>query len=149
MLEISTSDHLSTFVLENWTPRLHRHERVTSDFNVVYLSFNLLKIKSFLYSSKLKIKREFFVKNSFVIRDHRSQSWKSIKICYVDQGRIQEFVQVGVNFFSFQGGGLSTRWGLKTPWERKISLVQGVGLAPTAPPPQYASDVVIHFHMSI
>ena len=33
------------------------------------------------------------------------------------QGRIQEFVQGGLKFFSFQGG-LSTRWGIKTPWNQ-------------------------------
>ena len=31
------------------------------------------------------------------------------------QGHIQKFVQGGLNFFLFPGGGLSTRWGLKTP----------------------------------
>ena len=31
------------------------------------------------------------------------------------QGRIQEFVQGGLHFFLFTGGGLSTRWGPKTP----------------------------------
>ena len=148
MLEISTSDHLSTFVLENWTPRLHRHERVTSDFNVVYLSFNLLKIKSFLYSSKLKIKREFFVKNSFVIRDHRSQSWKSIKICYVDQGRIQEFVQGGGLIFFLSRGAQHPLWP-ENPLKTIDFTGPGSGLSPHSTPPEYASDVVIHFHMSI
>ena len=33
-------------------------------------------------------------------------------------GRIQEFVQGGLKFFIFPGGGLSTRWGLKTPWNQ-------------------------------
>ena len=50
------------------------------------------------------------------------------------QGPIQEFVQGGLNFFLLFQGGLSTRWGLKTPWNQKISLVQG-GLSPHSPPP--------------
>ena len=35
----------------------------------------------------------------------------------VGQGRNQEFVQRGLKFFSFQGG-VTTRWGMKTPWNQ-------------------------------
>ena len=49
------------------------------------------------------------------------------------QGRIQEFVQGGSYIFFFPGG-LSTRWGMKTPWNHWSR--GGLG---QYPPPEYAS----------
>jgi len=45
----------------------------------------------------------------------RKRRLKIEKGIFKKQGRIQEFCQGGLNIFFFTGGGLSTRWGLKTP----------------------------------
>ena len=64
----------------------------------------------------------------------------SVGLCdlVIAQGRIQEFVQGGLNFLSFLGGGAQLPFGPENPLKSIDFIGPGRGLAPIAPPPEYA-----------
>ena len=67
-----------------------------------------------------------------VNRTYHSRNGELLEITSTFRGVFRN-LSGGLNFFFHFRGGSAPLWDMKTPWNQKISLVQG-GLAPIAPP---------------
>ena len=63
---------------------------------------------------------------------------------YLAQGRFQEFVQEGLKFFLFPGGAQHPL-GPENPL-KSLDFTGPGGLSPNSPPPEYASELAVHFN---